>query len=97
METTNRNTPLRIYINPDRNTPLEVTQWPINLYPEEFGTEPERVDVSKNGVSYGLVFNDDKTVTLEIRSVNEKGDFISKYVTELKNLEMLADDGQIPF
>ncbi len=73
METVKPRNTLKVTIHPDAGTNLTTGGWPINTEPEIFESEPERVSIEKDGISYSLVF-EGKSIKLEVWEVDAEGE-----------------------
>lgn len=73
METPTTRNSLKITINPDVDTKVDIGGWPINTRPDLIEKEPDRVDVERDSVCYSLVFSSDGP-KLEIWEVDDSGE-----------------------
>lgn len=73
METLKPRNSLKVTINPDVDTDLILSGWPINTQAEIFDKEPERVNIEKGNRSFSIVFTSDGPV-LEVWEIDETGE-----------------------
>jgi hypothetical protein len=71
METIKPRTSLKVTINPDVNTNLILSGWPINT-DNSLVPEPDRVSIEKNGLSYSFVMGE--VIKLECWSIDSLGE-----------------------
>ena len=75
METAKPRQEIKVTINPNQNTDLILSGWPIQSGPEEY-EESSRVALDYNGKSYSLVINNKGAVELEIWQTDVNGDLL---------------------
>ena len=72
-----------VTVNPDCRSSLMLSTWPINVYPDSFGMEGERVSVKRGKSHYALVFYDHEAYVEITREVDEQGTLDKKEVISL--------------
>lgn len=73
METLKPRNTLKVTINPDVDTDLILSGWPVNTQTEIFDKEPERFTVEKGNRSISIVLTSDGPV-LEVWEIDDAGE-----------------------
>ncbi len=72
-----------ITINPDCQSSLLLNTWPINVHPDEFGIEGERVSVKRGNKHYALVFYDGEVYVEISEETDANGTLKSKKTIDI--------------